>query len=122
MRRSASEVIRSLETRIARLERQALQVMRRNRPMSGQRDQLSSKIRIQIAKEMRCSLADCQTHILNEGFDRELGVQYYFVKAVDNSTLNEMYFVVGEEGGGQGLEDWGTSGRSVKRTFNQLLG
>tara|TARA_B100000073_G_scaffold259138_1_gene219008 strand:+ start:459 stop:818 length:360 start_codon:yes stop_codon:yes gene_type:complete len=119
MRRTASEVIRSLETRIARLERQALQVRHKNRQRS---QQLTSKIRIQIAKEMRCSLADCHTHILNEGFDRELGIRYYLVKAVDTTSLKEMFFVVGDEGGGQGLEDWGTDARSVKRTFNQLLG
>ncbi len=117
MRRSASEIISNLEMRIARLEKSALQVRHKTRQMT----QLTPSVINQIARELGCSTRNCQTSVLNEGFDTELDTRYFLVKAMDKTSRDEMFFIVADQFGSQGIEDWGTDGRSLKRTFNLLL-
>ena len=108
MRRLASEVLRNLESRIARLEnvqqvqRTALQIQR-NRSI-----ELQTKVKKMIARELGGSLRNCVMTVLNEGFDSELDTTYYFVSAKDKSTGSALYTVVADQYGEQGIEDFGT--------------
>lgn len=104
MRRSASEIIRNLEMRIARLEKQsktALQIQR-NRSV-----ELKRSVKMMIARELGCSLRECVMTVLNEGFDSELDTTYYFVSAKDRTTGLSLYAVVADQFGAQGVEDMG---------------
>jgi hypothetical protein len=117
MRRTASQIINALEMRVARLEREALQVTH----LTRQKNPILTKTLREISREMGCSLHNCHTLVTNEGFDSELDTRYYLVKASDLTSDRVMYFVVADQYGEQGLEDFGENARSVKRTFNQLL-
>ena len=114
MRRSASEIIRNLETRIARLEKQSLQVSR------STSSDLTHLVKREISRQLKCRLKDCHIEVLREGYDRELEITYLLVFGT-NEKHESMYFVVADQEGRQADEDFSSSSREMERFFIALI-
>lgn len=151
MRKSASEIIRNLESRIARLEKKAIfakEVKKespnrditpnhpeyiRNRVASGEKSalevsrstttELSLRSLREIASELNCRVKDCYTQVLKEGYDRELGITYLLVYGENEDLMDRksLFFVVADDGDVQAVEDSHKSERDMNRFFNRLI-
>ena len=123
MRKSSSEAIKNLEDRIAKLEKQAssnksaLQVSRSNTI------ELSYIVQREISRELSCRLKDCHIQVLREGYDRELDITYLLVygERDDLKGRKSMFFVVADQDGAQGIEDFGTDERHMTKFFKALV-